>query len=79
MPKVQDSGIKTTNVFQSLQREVYHKCFDIMLQPLLEKSDALYFGIKGRQMTFAARISFFIADMLEDDKVMAIKALNFDL
>ena len=69
LPKVQDSGIKTTDVFQSLQREVYHKCFDIMLRPLLEKPDALYFGIKGRQMTFAARISFFIADMLEDDEV----------
>ena len=31
LPKVQDSGIKTTDVFRSLQREVYHKCFDIML------------------------------------------------
>ena len=51
LPKVQDSGIKTTDVFRSLQREVYHKCFDIMLRPLLEKPDALYFGIKGRQMT----------------------------
>ena len=71
LPKVQDSGIKTTDIFQSLQREVYHKCFDIMLRPLLEKPDALYFGIKGRQMTFAARISFFIADMLEDDEVTA--------
>ena len=42
-----------------------------MLQSLLEKPDALYFRIKGRQMTFAARISFFIADMLEDDEIMA--------
>ncbi|RGB40002.1 hypothetical protein C1646_753796 [Rhizophagus diaphanus] len=25
-----------------------------MLQPLLEKTDALFFGINGRQMTFAA-------------------------
>ena len=47
LPKVQDSGIKTTDVFQSLQREVYHKCFDIILRPLLEKPDALYFRIKG--------------------------------
>ena len=31
LPKDQDSGIKTTDVFRSLQREVYHKCFDIML------------------------------------------------
>src|SRR6266516_2709787 len=31
LPKVQDSGIKTTDAFRSLQREVYHKCFNIML------------------------------------------------
>ena len=37
----------------------------------MENPDALYFRIKGWQMTFAARISFFIADMLEDDEVMA--------
>ena len=71
LPKVQDSGIKTTDVFRNLQREVYHKWFDIMLRPLLEKPDALYFRIKGRQMTFAAHILFFIADMLKDDEVTA--------
>ena len=42
-----------------------------MLRPLLEKSDALYFGIKGREMIFAAQISFFLADMLEADDVTA--------
>ena len=42
-----------------------------MLQPLLEKPDALYFGIKGRELTFAAQISFFLADMLEADEVTA--------
>jgi hypothetical protein len=71
LPKVQDSGIKTTENFRSLQREVYHKCFKIMLRPLLEKPDALYFGINGQQITFAARISFFLADMLEADDVTA--------
>ena len=42
-----------------------------MLRPLLEKPDALYFGIKGQQMTFAARISFFLSDMLEADEITA--------
>ena len=42
-----------------------------MLQPLLEKPDALYFGINGQQITFAARISFFLADMLEANDVTA--------
>ena len=71
LPKVQDSGIKTTDVFRSLQREVYHKCFDIMLRPLLEKPDALYFGIKGQVKIFAPRISFFLSDMLEADEITA--------
>ena len=71
LPKVQDSGIKTTDAFRSLQREVYHKCFDIMLRPLLEKPDALYFGIKGQVKIFAPRISFFLSDMLEADEITA--------
>ncbi|PKK58455.1 hypothetical protein RhiirC2_796268 [Rhizophagus irregularis] len=40
-----------------------------MLQPLLEKSEALYFGINGQVITFAAQISFFLADMLEADDI----------
>ena len=71
LPKVQDLGIKTTDAFRSLQREVYHKCFDIMLRPLLEKPDALYFGIKGQVKIFAPRISFFLSDMLESDEITA--------
>ena len=43
-----------------------------MLQPLLKKPDALYFRInKERELTFAARILFFLADMLEVDEVTA--------
>src|SRR5277367_13593 len=45
--KIQDSGIKTSESFRSFQRETFHKCFDIMLRPLLEKPDTLYFGING--------------------------------
>ena len=71
LPKVQDSGIKTTEVFRSLQREIFHKCFNIMLWPLLEKPDTLCFGINGQAKTFAARIFFFLADMLEADDVTA--------
>src|SRR6266480_1511257 len=71
LPKVQDSGIKTTDAFRSLQREVYHKCFNIMLRPLLEKPDALYFGIKGQVKIFAPCILYFLADMLEADEITA--------
>lgn len=31
LPKVQDTGIKTTESFQNLPCDVYHKCFKIML------------------------------------------------
>jgi hypothetical protein len=72
LPKVQDSGIKTTKSFRNLQREVFHKCFEIMLRPLLEKPDALYLGVKEQPIRFAARISFFLSDMLEADEVTAI-------
>ena len=71
LPKVQDTGIKPSETFRSFQREVFHKCFNIMLRPLLEKPDALYFGIKGQQMTFAVRISFFLSDMLEANEITA--------
>lgn len=46
-PKIKDTGIKTTEAFQSLQHEIYHKCLHIMLYPLLKKPDTLYFGIRG--------------------------------
>jgi len=42
-----------------------------MLRPLLEKPNALYFGIKGQVIMFASRISFFLADMLEADEITA--------
>jgi len=40
-----------------------------MLRPLLEKPDALYFGIKGQVKIFAPRISFFLSNMLEADEI----------
>ncbi|GBC07015.1 hypothetical protein RclHR1_00720024 [Rhizophagus clarus] len=69
LSKIQDSRVKTSEAFQALQREIFHKCFNIMLRPILEKSDGLYFRIKGREMMFAARISFFIANMLKADNI----------
>jgi len=42
-----------------------------MLKPLLEKPDALYFGIKGQVKIFAPRISFFLSNMLEADEITA--------
>ena len=47
-----------------------------MLRPLLEKPDALYFGIKDQIKIFALRISFFLSDMLEADEITAIYKLS---
>src|SRR5277367_3071079 len=69
LPKIQDSGIKTSESFQSFQCGTFHKFFDIMLRPLLEKPDTLYFGINGRAVIFSAQISFFLADMLKANEV----------
>lgn len=71
LPKVQDSMIKTTEGFRSLQREVYHRSLEIMLGPLAEKPDGLYFGIKRRPVIFTAKVSVFLADMLEANEVTA--------
>ena len=71
LPKVQDSGIKTTDVFRSLQCKAYHKCFDIILRPLLKIPMHYISELRGSRWLFATRILFFIADMLEDDEVTA--------
>jgi len=60
LPKVQDTGFKSSEAFQNFQREVYHKCFKIMLQPLLEKPDVLYFRIKGHELTLPREFHFFL-------------------
>jgi len=52
LPKVQDTGFKSSKAFQNFQREVYYKCFKIMLTTSVRKPDALYFRIKGRELTF---------------------------
>ncbi|CAG8754042.1 624_t:CDS:2, partial [Rhizophagus irregularis] len=38
----------------------------------IRKSEALYFGINGQVITFAAQISFFLTDMLEADDITVI-------
>lgn len=75
LPKIQDSEIKITKNFRILQCKVFHKCFSIMLWPLLEKPDVLYFGIKGQLIRFAMCISLFLSDILEANEIMAIYKL----
>jgi hypothetical protein len=71
LPKIQDTGIKTSKEFLNFQRELYHKSLKIMLAPLQKKSDSLYFIIRGKPIAFTARISVIIADMLEENDITA--------
>jgi hypothetical protein len=71
LPKLQNCMNQTSSAFRSLQRESYHRCFKTLLFPLHKKPDALYFGVKGRAILFAPRISVFLADMLEANDVTA--------
>lgn len=71
MPKVQDTGIKVSKEFSMFQQEIYHKSLKIMLAPLQKKYHSLYFGIKGKPVTFSARISVIIVDMLEEKDITA--------
>ncbi|CAG8840325.1 18096_t:CDS:1, partial [Gigaspora margarita] len=47
LPKIKNIETKTTKAFQNIQCKIYHKCLQIMLYPLLEKPNALNFGIRG--------------------------------
>src|SRR5688572_21504757 len=48
-----------------------------MLRLLLEKPDALYFGIKGRPMAFAAQILLFLMNMLKaNDVIITYKSVQ---
>ena len=69
LPKIEDSMNKISEEFRSLQRETYHKCLRIMLEPLLRKPDELYFVFQDRPIMFAPRISTFLADMLEANDI----------
>jgi len=70
MPILQSKTQTTRNseFFRKLIRKITKKCWNIMLYPIL-KLEEMEFTIKNMQITFAPRISVFIADMLEANTI----------
>jgi len=70
MPILQSKTQTTKNseFFRKLIRKITKKCWNIMLYPIL-KLEEMEFTIKNMQITFAPRISVFIADMLEANTI----------
>ena len=70
MPILQSKNQTTRNsdYFRCLARKVTKRCWSIMLRPIL-KLETLELTIRGAQITFAPRISVFLADMLEANAI----------
>ena len=60
--------IRNSDYFRNLVRKVTKQCWSIMLRPIL-KLEELELTIKDAQITFAPRISVFLADMLEANAI----------
>ncbi|PKY60818.1 hypothetical protein RhiirA4_431393, partial [Rhizophagus irregularis] len=70
MPILQSKNQATRNSdnFRKLIRKVTKRCWSILLRPIM-KLDELELNIKNVQITFAPRISVFLADMLEANAI----------
>jgi hypothetical protein len=70
MPILQskNQAIRNSDYFRSLIRKIAKRCWSIMLRPIL-KLQELELTVKNVQITFAPRISVFLADMLEANAI----------
>lgn len=70
MPILQskNQAIRNSDYFRNLARKVTKRCWSIMLRPIL-KLEELELTVNDTQITFAPRISIFIADMLEANSI----------
>jgi len=70
MPILQSRSSSTRNSqeFRNLCRNVYQRCWSIILRPILELKE-MEFCIRENFITFIPRISVFIADMLEANAI----------
>jgi Plavaka transposase len=62
--KAKDNTTKNSKLFRSLQRQVFQRCLQILLSPILNKTD-MYFVIKNKIYSFTPKISVILADMAE--------------
>src|SRR5439155_20963719 len=62
--KAKDNTTKTSESFRKLQREVFQRCFQILLSPILNPTD-MYFVVKDEVCAFTPKLSVILADMAE--------------
>ncbi|CAB4417896.1 unnamed protein product [Rhizophagus irregularis] len=62
--KAKDNTTKNSKSFRRLQRQVFQRCLQILLSPIINKTD-MYFVIKNEIYSFTPKISVILADMAE--------------
>lgn len=68
MPVLRSRSSRNSQEFRNICRDVYQRCWSIMLRPILELKE-MEFSIRGSSITFIPKISVFIADMLEANAI----------
>src|SRR5206468_10356920 len=59
-----DNTTKNSEFFRRLQRQVFQKCLQILLSPILNQND-MYFVVKNEIYAFTPKISVILADLAE--------------
>lgn len=62
--KAKDNTTKNSELFRQLQRQVFQRCLQILLSPILNQND-MNFVVKNEIYAFTPKISVIIADMAE--------------
>src|SRR4051812_40205384 len=62
--KARDNATKNSESFRKLQRQVFQRCLQILLSPILNKTD-MHFVVKNEVRPFTPKISVILADLAE--------------
>ena len=62
--KAKDNTIRNSKFFQKLQRQMFQRCLQILLSPILNQTD-MYFVVKNEIQLFTSKISAILADLVE--------------
>lgn len=62
--KAKDNVTKNSEAFRRLQRQVFQRCLQILLSPILNQND-MYFVVKNEIQPFTPKISVILADLAE--------------
>ena len=62
--KAKDNATRNSKSFWKLQRQVFQRCLQILLSPILNKSD-MHFIVKNEIYVFTPKLLVILADMVE--------------